>query len=56
VGITLDTYVYCTHCKWFRLDDEDIPYCPYEDECEIRNCEDSMRYKDRPRYESREKK
>jgi len=47
-----DTHVYCTQCKWFRLDDEEIPYCFWEDECEIGNCEDSMRFEDRPKYES----
>lgn len=49
-----DTHVYCTNCKWFRIDDEDIPYCPFEDTCDIGNCEDSMSFADRPRYEERE--
>lgn len=48
-----DTHVYCTHCKWFRIDDEDIPYCPFEDTCDIGDCEDSMAYKYRPNYEER---
>ena len=48
-----DTHVYCTNCKWFRIDDEDIPYCPFEDICDIGNCEDSMAYKYRPNYEER---
>lgn len=52
--INLDTHVYCTQCKWFRLDDEEIPYCPWEDRCEIRNCEDSMRFEDRPYWEIKE--
>ncbi|CAB1251615.1 protein of unknown function [Ruminococcaceae bacterium BL-6] len=43
-------YVYCTHCKNFRIDDEDKPYCPYEDECDIWDCEDSRRYAERPKY------
>jgi len=51
----LDEHVYCTQCKWFRLDDEDIPYCPWEDRCEIRNCEDSMQFRDRPYWEKLEK-
>ena len=49
-----DTHVYCTNCKWFRIDDEDIPYCPFENTCDIGNCEDSMSFADRPRYEERE--
>ena len=48
-----DTHVYCTKCKWFRIDDEDIPYCPFENTCDIGNCEDSMAYKYRPNYEER---
>ena len=49
-----DTYVYCTNCKHFRLDDEEIPYCPYEEkECDIYNCEDSKPYSQRPMYEER---
>ena len=48
-----DTHVYCTNCKWFRIDDKDIPYCPFEDICDIGNCEDSMAFKDRPNYEER---
>ena len=46
-----DTHVYCTHCKHFRLDDEDKPYCPFEDECDIWDCEDSKPYEQRPIYE-----
>jgi len=46
-----DTHVYCTHCLYFRLDDEDKPYCRYEEkECDIRNCEDSRPYSKRPMY------
>ena len=48
-----DAHVYCTKCKWFRIDDEDIPYCPFENTCDIGNCEDSMAYKYRPNYEER---
>lgn len=44
-------YVYCAYCKWFRLDDENIPYCPYELECDIWNCEDSRPFRKRPKYE-----
>ena len=49
-----DTHVYCTNCKWFRIDDEDIPYCPFENICDIGNCEDSTPYKYRPHYEEKE--
>lgn len=45
--------VYCTDCKWFRLDDEEIPYCPFEDKCDINNCEDSRSFLDRPCYKSK---
>ena len=48
-----DTYVYCTYCKHFRLDDEEIPYCPWEDRCDINNYEDSRPYGERPFYEER---
>src|SRR5574344_750281 len=49
---TGDIHVYCTNCKHFRLDDELIPYCPYEEkECDIRNCEDGRPFRERPMYE-----
>lgn len=50
-------YVYCTLCKNFRVkrvfDEEDslVPTCPYEKECDIYDCDDSMPYKNRPHYE-----
>lgn len=47
-------YVYCTHCKHFNLNDDDVPYCPYEDECDIWDCEDGRRFAERPHYESKE--
>ena len=47
-----DEHVYCTNCLHFRLDDEEIPYCPFEDECDINDCEDSKSYEDRPCYKS----
>jgi hypothetical protein len=49
-----DKHVYCTKCKWFRLDDEEIPYCFFENECDIWDCEDSKPFRERPKYESRE--
>jgi len=45
-----NTYVYCTNCIYFRLDDEGIPYCPFEDKCNINDCEDSKLFKERPKY------
>lgn len=50
--VNKDEYVYCTKCIYFRLDDEGLPYCLFEDECNINNCEDSMRFEDRPYYKS----
>jgi len=48
-------HVYCTDCKYFRLDDENKPYCPFESECDIWNCEDSKSLLDRPKYEDKGK-
>lgn len=47
----LNKHVYCVDCIHFRLDDEVIPYCYHEDDCNINNFEDSMVFKDRPCYE-----
>jgi hypothetical protein len=33
------------------LTDEDIPCCPFENECNIWDCDDSKPYKERPYYE-----
>ena len=44
-------HVYCTNCKHFRLCDEELPYCPFEGECDINDCEDSKRRMYRPCYE-----
>lgn len=46
-------HVYCTNCFYFRLDDEELPYCVYEDKCNINNCEDSRPFKERPYYEEK---
>ena len=54
--MTDDTHVYCTQCQHFRTDDEYLPYCPFEGECDIWNCEDSRPFKDRPRYKGKEEK
>mgnify|MGYP000999240036 CR=1 FL=1 len=51
----LNDYVYCTHCKHLRFDDEDIPYCLFENECDIWDCEDSKRFGERPKYEPKDK-
>ena len=44
-------HVYCTDCLHFRLCDEGIPYCPYENKCSINNCDDSEPFYVRPYYE-----
>jgi hypothetical protein len=51
-----DEHVYCTNCKHFRLCDENIPYCPFEDVCDINNPDDSVPYKDRSYFEKNENK
>lgn len=43
-------YVYCTECAHFRLKDEDVPYCEYDDICDISNCVDSKSIENRPYY------
>lgn len=48
-----NTHVYCVDCKWFRTDDEYKPYCPFEEECDIWNCEDSKPFRERPRYKEK---
>lgn len=45
--------VYCTNCNWFRLCDEGLPYCIFENKCDIKDCEDSKSKEDRPCYEER---
>lgn len=47
----LDTHVYCTDCVNFRLCDEGLPYCMYENKCNINGCEDSKPLNERPYYE-----
>jgi len=39
-----NNHVYCTDCINFRLDDEELPYCCYEDKCDINDCDDSKAY------------
>lgn len=46
-----NTHVYCTNCIHFRLDDKEIPYCPFEDKCDINDCEDSRPFNERLYYE-----
>lgn len=46
--------VYCTDCKYFRIE-EDIPECEYENDCCICDCEDSKPFEDRPMYEKNDK-
>lgn len=51
-------YVYCTNCIHFRIedkyikDDNGIPTCEHEDDCDITNYEDSKRRIDRPYYKN----
>ncbi len=47
-----EIYVYCTNCEHFQCKDEH-PYCRFEDQCEIRNCEDGFLFHDRPHYVER---
>jgi hypothetical protein len=47
------TAVYCTNCEHFRLDDEEKPYCHFEDICDIEDCKNSKSYLERPMYEER---
>lgn len=49
-----DEHVYCTKCIHFRICDEMIPYCIFEDTCDIWDCEDSKSLHERPNYEERE--
>jgi hypothetical protein len=46
----LDKHVYCTKCFYFSLDDEGMPYCYFENICDINNYEDSMPLRNRPYY------
>lgn len=50
-----DTYVYCTNCIDFRLDNEGLPYCQYENKCDIYDCNDSKPFKLRPYYNLKRK-
>lgn len=43
-------YIYCTNCYYFKMYDEDTPYCMYKDRCDIIDCEDSKDRKYRPFY------
>lgn len=42
--------VKCTDCFYFRLDDENIPYCLYENKCDIENPEDQFNVEFRPYF------
>ena len=46
-------YVYCTDCMRLKFDENEKPYCYYESQCDINDCEDSRPLKDRPNYEER---
>jgi hypothetical protein len=48
------TQVYCTGCNNFELkeiNNDYIPDCKYKDICDLRDCEDSKPFEDRPYYE-----
>jgi hypothetical protein len=49
-----DEHVYCTDCVNFILDDDNTPYCEYENKCNIQYPEDSVPYKDRSYFEQKE--
>ena len=51
--MNLDQHVYCTMCRHFELSIDNIPYCCFDNQCEIRNCDDSMPFSDRPCYDPR---
>ena len=34
-------WVYCTQCKHFYIDGDEVPHCIHEHECDIEDCEDS---------------
>ena len=46
-------HVYCVDCKHFHIIDKDIPYCLFEHECDIRDCEDSRTLLERPHYRAK---
>ena len=48
-----DTHVYCTNCEYFKLNFRELPYCPYECDCDLWDCNDSKPLKERPMYEER---
>lgn len=48
--LEMQEYVYCKNCTHFHLDDENLPYCYYENECNINNFEDSRKLSERPCY------
>jgi len=50
------THVYCTKCKWFKIDDDNIPFCCFSDECDLWDCEDSKPFIFRPKYINAEDK
>ena len=50
-----DTHVYCTDCKYFRVDDEETPYCIRQNNkpCTDYDMEDSMPYSERQQYKDK---
>jgi hypothetical protein len=47
----LDQQVYCTNCYNFRLCDEGLPYCPFEDKCNINKYKQRAPLSERPYFE-----
>ena len=47
-----DTHVYCTRCRHFRFEDDEI-LCPHQNECHFWDTEDSRPFRERPKYEDR---
>ena len=46
----INLHVYCTDCIHLHLTQEDVPYCPFEDKCDIEDFEDSKDVVKRPHY------
>lgn len=50
-----ELHVYCTNCIHLHMSDEDVPYCPFEDKCDITDFEDSKDIEKRPCYWNKRK-
>lgn len=45
-----NTHVYCTECVWLIYDENGVPTCKHEKECNIWDAEDSKPLFSRPYY------